>query len=1160
MQKQTDQHDNLRKRLEAELAHASGAPGTGEYDWFFRSKSSPQTPVQQPNVALPPKAKPTTLQSNSELVNRNGEEFMVELKRSKTADAKLNHSRTLSGTSNSNSLHRTSTNVATSNVGVVPKQQKVEPVKKKGFFKKLFGGAKDDIVIPTTPQNKVSTPQSKVSTTPSRKSVDISEGQRTHSSSFSLTSSDRNALMLDKSLTSTSSIAKKVSPPLSEQYKSLDSQLSAYLKELEDYSHNGDPLFIEKDEQLAKIFSATSGKKIEYEHDIVPPHPDKPRWPSAFSSKPRFGGSIEKEIFIKNKKKEAEQQAGSMFGSLLHKTKTESPEWLLLNGALNESEDTPPFTFQPVNYTHPPPKADKKPPLKTLSDVKQMKKVAFATTTFVYDPPQQIPSRNPRKGNVELMENGELLIHKVDPQDKMNSATGIVVGGTGHLKLVATQQTEKMHSHDGNIIPSSAMQKTGSTTSMSSFDHTIRTEDKDAAALKAREKHGSDDKIDLQKEAITIDKPMFKRKRPMDKPVVTLKMDELYTRCCHLREILPIPATLKQIPKGSIDPIPYLHLRNPRPSMIEIWSLTDFIRISPLICMSFDGVTLTHEMFKIILSSLLYKRFLEKLSLRNTPIDNDGWKMLSYFLSMNRALKRLDITQCHLLDVHTQRIKSSGKISNEVRMTCNINDRSDMDWALFTASIIFRGGLDELILTGCKIPDIKLFSNLLNMALPKVTKLGLAYNDLTDEHCEIVAKWMQGNDELIGIDLAFNDLSNHLTPFLNYGIHANSKLKMLSLNNCNLLDSTDTRKLFNLISKLPELKYIDLSGNKKLFKTFMKRFCFYLPSLNNLTKLNLDYCDLSTIDLVILLQTIPLMKNLNDISLQGQKLSKPVLFVLTRTLKLSRSLYAVHFDKAEVDTKYQEKIGLLTMRNVERQLYESHDVVQKSILEIVSKLDSESLKKELNLPKGMSFTDYLYNTIKQGDKVDEKEKERVFAICAKLRLKLKGFTSTLMDLHVKRQLNVEGTEILVKLITMDASIAHSLELLGDKSLQQPGQSYEKYLSKIMEKGQSKEVSNNEKSIKVDDELVNAIRQLEKDPVKGKDQFIHAINSAEDPYDIVNLLKELRLNNVNVSDLFVRQINDKEEGDNDTETDGVADEEVLNVYNSILSELSEQRVT
>ena len=58
----------------------------------------------------------------------------------------------------------------------------------------------------------------------------------------------------------------------------------------------------------------------------------------------------------------------------------------------------------------------------------------------------------------------------------------------------------------------------------------------------------------------------------------------MYARCCHLREILPIPAILKQIPKGSMAPIPVLQLRNPTPTMIEIQSFADFANCASNLC------------------------------------------------------------------------------------------------------------------------------------------------------------------------------------------------------------------------------------------------------------------------------------------------------------------------------------------------------------------------------------------------------------------------------------------------------------------------------------------------------------------------------------------------------------------------------------------------
>lgn len=97
-------------------------------------------------------------------------------------------------------------------------------------------------------------------------------------------------------------------------------------------------------------------------------------------------------------------------------------------------------------------------------------------------------------------------------------------------------------------------------------------------------------------------------------PDLRIPHDVVYTRCCHLREILPIPATLKQLNKGSVDPIPLLQLRNPMPSMVEVLSFSDFLSVAPVLCLSLDGVSLSVEMLRVILGSLLYKDNFEKLA------------------------------------------------------------------------------------------------------------------------------------------------------------------------------------------------------------------------------------------------------------------------------------------------------------------------------------------------------------------------------------------------------------------------------------------------------------------------------------------------------------------------------------------------------------------
>ena len=1268
------QHDKLRKRLEEELSYVKSSSDSADFDWFLRgpslrddqqgtqqspaagsssttaaasnaSSTTPVSPLKSPSMANSRnnKAAPSVSASGSGSgsgYSSSRDPELVSLSRSKTADAKLISpiSRT-STNSSSAGLHRTSTNVETSDIGrsrnkkpYTPPVANTAPLsppserKKRGFFKKLFGSKTED----TKPESNIYKTQSNVSTAPaaslsrttSRTEPSLSRskshtqpaelkrvpsvsspstaGPASSSSSSSISKSkSRSGSFLSSETAKTDAVRQPPSPPtvevnsadadgdddqasvektekilsLAEQYKDIDSQLSTYLNELENSN------VVQENDQAEKkekdynyIYSPVGIEGIKYDSDEVPPHPDTPKLPSAFASKPRFGVSLEKELFLKQKK-EREEKESSVFGSLLHKTKTSAPESLFYSGMINESDDTPPFSFEPLHYSHPPPKLDKRPPLKTFSDVKPMKKVAFATTTFVTDPPQQIPSRNPRKGNVEICANGELIIHKIDPQEKIKAATGIVVGGSGPLRLIAeTDPNDSSNAETSNMqidVPNAAtMQKTPSSMSIasqSSHDQTIKSEDRILAAKKAREHHEGSENIDIQKESFKIDKPMVKRKKHMEKPVVTLKMDELYTRCCHLREILPIPATLKQIPKGSIDSIPYIHLRNPRPSMIEILSFTDFIRIAPVICVSLDGVSLTREMFRILLSSLLYKRYLEKLSLRNTPIDEEGWKMLC-FLSMNKALKKLDITQCPSLDVNTQRIKKKSKSAAENRMTCNVNDRSDKNWALLTASLIYRGGIDEMILTGCKIPDLQLFSNFLNLALVKTTKIGLAYNELSLQHCFVVARWLRSNPSIIGIDLAYNDLSSKLKPFIEYAneLDSENNLMMLSLNSCNLIDCQETGTFFNVLSKIPNLTYLDVSGNSKLMKTFLSKLSIYLPLLTNLGRLNIDNNQLDETSMIRFLESIRLVPNLNYLSITGNEMNETIAEALCKALRNSKTLYSVNIDEDKVDTDHQEKIGLLTMRNVERQLYKrkgEYKGEKKSFFDIVVSNDREELRKDLGLTEGQSFTETLSELIKSKD-VDDETLNKFLAIVNMVRGDMKQVIQDLIT--TKNELSLQGKEMLIRLVSMSASIDKALELINNKKLNS---------LKDSELSKYKELAKNNFERGQDTSLDAVVKELKEKYAGNYDDLKNFIMSTNDPYDLISMLKGCKANNIKVSDLFLKKYTASSDSslqhldgnlDDDASIDSVELESdsgennrMLHIYDKILKELLAQ---
>lgn len=1116
------QHEQLRQRLEDELALRNNGLDTAEYDWFMRSANMSPTsggsmkPPSMTDSSKAPASVATTAAITTSSKDKNGSLGLV---RCKTADlSQLSSSRNTKDDDDDDAevtakLTRTSTNVAASNVGrratrpaplktsqrstnldigappsdsapasplTVPSSNSSSrssspPKKKKGFFKKMFGKTKEtpstsarssrhgSVSTTGTQSSAGSTRRSSIkssnsvnpSTTPSvpdRGSISSSIESPAPSVSTadevpsmkSAVSGRRSSLTLSPTATPSSSSTDS----LSGQYKDIDPILAQYLHEIHKVEAADESERASVESAFKSIYAPTTGDTKNYSKSVVPPHPDQPKLPSAFASNPRYGGSIELELWNKVQGERAAQ--GKESGGFGFLKRTKSPDGPLRRFMVAESDLTPPLNFKPIPYTKPPPKFEKKPPMETLREIKPMKKVAFATTVFVNDPPQQIPSRHPRKGNVEIRDNGELVIHKLTREEREKATSGLVVGGSGHLKLMNEVTTDEAKKQS----------------------KTIGQADKDLAAKKAVESAGTE-KNDKEQDAaavksgkqIKIDTPMVRRRRQMEKPVVTLKIDELYTRCCHLREILPIPGTLKQIPEGSTDPIPVLTLRNPRPSMIEILAFTDFIRIAPIICLSLNGVELSHEMLRLILSALLYKRYLEKLSLRNTPIDAEGWRMLCYFLSMNKALKRLDVTQCPALVVNTQkphRKKANAPVVE--RMKCNMLDRSDMDWQLMTASLIYRGGITEMILSGCKVPD-NVFKNLLNLGLTHTEKLGLAYNEITNSQSKVVAEWMASNQDCLGIDLGYNDMSNNLKPFIKYAESANwnYNLSLISLNASNLLDTPDTERLFNSLSKLQHLKYLDISDNKKLFPDFTTKLCTYLPLFGELVRLNIDDNALETMSIVQLCTALPLMKKLTVISMKGIKMDETACGAMCKALQDSPTLYTFEFDKEDVPESYQRRFGLLTMQNMERSLYEEH--MEKKFTDAsLRSAEDEKIRKELDMPEGMSFSDLMRIMLKNPDSVPPDQLAKFMDIAQHVRTMLQSAISDLMKLQLQGELSFEGKGFLVRLVNVDATFTKCLELItDDETVNQVGNfqssmGAREYFSKTFESDRQKSVS------------------------------------------------------------------------------------------------------
>ncbi|KAK6205120.1 microtubule-associated protein [Scheffersomyces amazonensis] len=732
-----------------------------------------------------------------------------------------------------------------------------------------------------------------------------------------------------------------------------------------------------------------------------------------------------------------------------------------------------------------------------FKDLKPLKRVAFHSSTFLIDPPQQIPSRNPRKGNVEVLPNGTVKINPLTEEDRiameksqLGQGGGIVVGGTGALGLI--KPIDKVSSNDNDNKGKDKVKDK---------DENEDDEEDEEVVIDTRDSNGEEDTaVDKHAKSLGIDKPMIPHtRRSYVVPVKKMALDLMYTRCCHLREILPIPAILKQIPKGSMAPLPVIQLRNPTPTNVEIQTFADFIRIAPIICVSLDGVSLSIEQLKILLSSMSAKKQLEKLSLRNTPIDSEGWALLCWFLSRNTVLNRLDITQCPALSVNVLK-KRKKKVENKKyeeeikRMTCNRDNRSDMDWSLFVATLVARGGIEELILTGCCITDLEVFEKLMKLAVSKNTnRLGLAYNQLTAKHFKIIVNNWLFQDFARGIDLGYNDFSSPSIQriFLDYKrntknfdeIVSKSSLGFLSLNSTNIPFTEQFKEVFeSILMKLPNLKYLDFSNNQRLFGTLSKQnqlegsdsldsdhnstlnsnsnsnpdspidspspikdlklsedaiaiyFTSKLPLFPKLIRLHLENNNFSSSSLTSIAKVIPFCKNLGYLSLLGNVIDLSSGSALINGLKNSKTLITLDCDIDNFPVIFKERIGLYTMRNMERLLYAN----KKSDISLNNNNSSTNSEGSNNNSETLAEQLNQILMAKAQSEIDLKSPEILKFIerAQNIRHELKETIDELLKLQLKNELDLDGKETLIRFIFIDSSIEKGLQLI-DPSLVEP---------------------------------------------------------------------------------------------------------------------------
>lgn len=552
------------------------------------------------------------------------------------------------------------------------------------------------------------------------------------------------------------------------------------------------------------------------------------------------------------------------------------------------------------------------------------KRVSFDRMVVAEDPPQQIPSRHPKAGNITVLESGEVTrktpattgastslyyfprnytasarqASQTAHEAAVRVAHSVKTGGSlRHKFLPSAGSVDMATDADSMDLESSGLAQKGlmidkPTHGEGESHHMGDSFNHNRGRRPSADKNDDGDTDDDDSNASQSDSS--------DPKFESSTVEEIYTRCCHLREILPIPATLKQI-KGKSIPLDIIRMMNPRPTMIEILSFSDFLSIVPVRDVSLDNAVITTEMLKTILWALVRSNHLLRLSLCNVITDDEGWKALCAFLSENESLCRLDLS----LQLDSKKCKLKPGVS-----------RSEMDWGLFTEAMKARGGIEELLLNGCMVPAESL-EDIVTKGCANCTRLGLAVNDLQRDDLEMLWKWLkQDSTKCQGLDLGGNDLDS-CNDLLRKIIVDGHSLLYLSLNSTHLKSLESTSEVADAMSK-SAIRFLDLSGNPGLFPEFTPVLARLLPRFSDLRRLHLESSGLTSDDAVRLSEAFAICPKLVHISLlNNTNLDKTAYAALAAAVGLSKTIYTLELDPDSVPSSVQRRLAHYSLINME---------------------------------------------------------------------------------------------------------------------------------------------------------------------------------------------------------------------------------------------------
>ena len=467
----------------------------------------------------------------------------------------------------------------------------------------------------------------------------------------------------------------------------------------------------------------------------------------------------------------------------------------------------------------------------------------------------------------------------------------------------------------------------------------------------------------------------------------------IYKRCCQLRETTALKPIKEQIaqPAAILAEAPgtvaVIDLSGQQMKLEDVVTLGDWLAVVPVRKLVLDNCSLGDEAVRVILSGLSGCKsaeqtkanrklsskvtgskgheqmgVIEKLSMKNnSAITAVGWKHIALFLHISKSLKGVDLSGIPFpkgadLSRTTTRSSTESNTNGESNGQSNGQNTKTNDLgALIARAIVERLGdkLEELILTHCAL-DTKNVSDLVDCSTKrKIKRLGLAENKLEQDGMSHVLRYLRSG-VCEGLDLGGNDL--HKTAQLLASVidgDSENPLFAMSLANCRLTPD-DLAIILKPFSKLKNLKFIDLSGNRDLFSGSTNAVTVFrklLPKFQSLKRVHLSDCGLVTDHVIALSEILPdcpalahvtildneqLVRTMNSKDGAEQEEACALFASLMTAVRVSQTLVAIEIevpssDSSEVVKALASQVVAYSLRNMERSALDEFGVKSDSM-------------------------------------------------------------------------------------------------------------------------------------------------------------------------------------------------------------------------------------